>query len=35
MRDLYPMKPNLDVMKPEIELYLEEMSMVLFYGYSR
>jgi hypothetical protein len=35
MRDLYPMKPNLDVLKPEIELYLEEMGMAVFYGYSR
>ena len=29
------MKPNLDVLKPEIELYLEEMGMAVFYGYSR
>jgi hypothetical protein len=35
MRDLHPMKPNLDVLKPEIELYLEEMGMAVFYGYSR
>jgi hypothetical protein len=35
MRDLYPMKPNLDVLKPEIELYLEEMGMAIFYGYSQ
>jgi hypothetical protein len=35
MRDLYPMKPNLDVLKPEIELYLEEMGMAIFYGFTR
>jgi hypothetical protein len=35
MRDLYPMKPNLDVLKPEIELYVEEMAMSVFYGYTR
>lgn len=35
MRDLYPMKPNLDVLKPEIELYLEEKEMAVFYGYTR
>jgi hypothetical protein len=35
MRDLHPMKPNLDVLKPEIELYLEEMGMTVFYGYAR
>ncbi|HTW63002.1 MAG TPA: hypothetical protein VME17_00230 [Bryobacteraceae bacterium] len=35
MRDLYPMKPNLDVLKPEIELYLEQMGMAVFYGYTR
>jgi hypothetical protein len=29
------MKPNLDVLKPEIELYLEEMGMAVFYGYTR
>jgi hypothetical protein len=29
------LKPNLDVLKPEIELYLEEMGMAVFYGYSR
>ena len=29
------MKPNLDVLKPEIELYLEEMGLAVFYGYSR
>ena len=29
------MKPNLDVLKPEIEIYLEEMGMVVFYGHSR
>lgn len=35
MRELQPMKPNLDVLKPEIELYLEEMGLAVFYGYSR
>jgi hypothetical protein len=35
MRDLYPMKPNLDVLKPEIEMYLEEMGLAVFFGYSR
>ncbi|HTC33491.1 MAG TPA: hypothetical protein VK724_08970 [Bryobacteraceae bacterium] len=29
------MKPNLDVLKPEIELHLEEMGMAVFYGHSR
>jgi hypothetical protein len=29
------LKPNLDVLKPEIELYLEEMELAVFYGYSR
>ncbi len=29
------MKPNLDVLKPEIEVYLEEMGLAIFYGYSR
>ena len=29
------MKPNLDILKPEIELYLEEMGMAVFYGDSR
>lgn len=29
------MKPNLDVLKPEIETYLEEMGLAIFYGYSR
>ena len=29
------MKPNLDVLKPEIELYLEETGLAVFYGYSR
>jgi hypothetical protein len=29
------MKPNLDVLKPEIELYLEEAGIAVFYGYSR
>ncbi len=29
------MKPNLDVLKPEIELYLEEAGLALFYAYSR
>ena len=29
------MKPNLDVLKPEIEVYLEEMGLAVFYGYSR
>jgi hypothetical protein len=29
------LKPNLDVLKPEIELYLEEMGLAVFYGYSR
>jgi hypothetical protein len=29
------MKPNLDLLKPEIELYLEEMGMTVFYGLSR
>lgn len=29
------MKPNLDVLKPEIELYLEEAGLAVFYGYSR
>ncbi|HEX5230436.1 MAG TPA: hypothetical protein VFW44_22145 [Bryobacteraceae bacterium] len=29
------MKPNLDVLKPEIELYLEEAGMAVFYGFSR
>jgi hypothetical protein len=29
------MKPNLDVLKPEIELYLEESGLAVFYGYSR
>lgn len=29
------MKPNLDVLKPEIELYVEEAGLAVFYGYSR
>jgi hypothetical protein len=29
------MKPNLDILKPEIELYLEETGLAVFYGYSR
>jgi len=29
------MKPNLDILKPEIELYLEEAGLAIFYGYSR
>lgn len=29
------MKPNLDVLKPEIELYIEEAGLAVFYGYSR
>jgi hypothetical protein len=29
------MKPNLDILKPEIELYLEEAGLAVFYGYSR
>ena len=29
------MKPNLDILKPEIELYLEEAGMAVFYGYTR
>jgi hypothetical protein len=29
------MKPNLDILKPEIELYLEETGLTVFYGYSR
>lgn len=29
------MKPNLDVLRPEIELYLEESGLTVFYGYSR
>ena len=29
------MKPNLDVLKPEIELHLEESGLSVFYGYSR
>src|ERR1700691_236703 len=29
------MKPNLDILKPEIELYLEETRLTVFYGYSR
>jgi len=35
--EVYPplMKPNLDVLKPEIELYLEEAGLAVFYGYSR
>jgi hypothetical protein len=30
-----PMKPNLDILKPEIELYLEETGLAVFYGYAR
>src|SRR5580700_8741914 len=29
------MKPNLDILKPEIELYLEESGLAIFYGFSR
>ena len=29
------MKPNLDVLKPEIEQYLEDAGIAVFYGYSR
>ncbi len=29
------MKPNLDKLKPEIEKYLEQAGLALFYGYSR
>jgi hypothetical protein len=29
------MRPNLDVLRPEIELYLEESGLAVFYGYSR
>jgi len=29
------MKPNLNVLKPEIEVYLEEAGLAVFYGYSR
>jgi hypothetical protein len=29
------MKPNLDVLKPEIELYLEEAGVAVFYAHSR
>src|ERR1700734_2017152 len=29
------MKPNLDILKPEIEIYLEESGLAVFYGYSR
>lgn len=29
------MKPNLDILKPEIELYLEEAGLAVYYGYSR
>ncbi len=29
------MKPNLDKLKPEIEKYLEEAGLAVFYGYSR
>lgn len=29
------MKPNLDILKPEIELYLEEAGLAVFYGFSR
>jgi hypothetical protein len=29
------MKPNLDVLRPEIQLYLEESGLAVFYGYSR
>jgi hypothetical protein len=29
------MKPNLDILKPEIELYLEEAGLAVFYGYTR
>ncbi len=29
------MKPNLDILKPEIELYLEATGLAVFYGYSR
>jgi hypothetical protein len=29
------MKPNLDVLKPEIESYLEEAGLAVFYGFSR
>ena len=29
------MKPNLDILKPEIELYLEETGLAVFYGYPR
>lgn len=29
------MKPNLDVLRPEIEMYLEESGVAVFYGYSR
>src|ERR1700722_14672085 len=29
------MKPNLDILKPVIELYLEETGLAVFYGFSR
>lgn len=29
------MRPNLDVLRPEIELYLDESGLAVFYGYSR
>lgn len=29
------MKPNLDILKPEIESYLEETGLTVFYGHSR
>jgi len=29
------MKPNLDTLKTEIEQYLEESGLAVFYGYSR
>lgn len=29
------MRPNLDVLRPEIEMYLEESGLAVFYGYSR
>jgi len=29
------MKPNLDILKPEIEIYLEEAGLAVFYGYAR
>src|SRR6204780_4058411 len=29
------MKPTLDILKPEIEQYLEETGLAVFYGYSR